>query len=64
MARDAMGKIREAKELDKLADGLRKRDPSSASAFDSLAIKKRRSAVRQMRGAPKRKKRDRVTISG
>lgn len=64
MAREAMGKIREAKELDKIADGLRKRDPTSAAAFDSLAIKKRRSAIKQMRRAPKGKKRDRLTISG
>ncbi len=64
MARDAMGKIREARELDKLADGLRKRDPASASAFDNLAIKKRKSAIRQMRGAPKKKRGERLTISG
>ena len=64
MARDAMGKVREARELDRIADGLRKRDPGSASAFSGLAIKKRKSAIKQMRGAPKRRKRDRVTISG
>ncbi len=64
MARDAMGKIREARELDKMADGLRKRDPSSATQFDNLAHGKRRSAIKQMKGAPKRRKKDRVTLSG
>lgn len=59
-----MGKIREAKELDKTADGLRKRDAGAAASFDRLAAKKRRSAIKQMQGAPKRKKKDKLTISG
>lgn len=64
MARDAMGKIREASELDKKADGLRKRDAQAASQFDMLAHKKRMSAIKQMRGAPRKKRGDKLTISG
>lgn len=64
MARDALGKLSEASSLNKEADKLRKRDPAIAVALDSLASAKRRSAIKQMRHHPKRKKRDRVTLSG
>lgn len=62
MARDALGKLQEASTLNKEADKLRKRDPSSALALDSLASAKRRSAIKQMRRRPRGKKRERVTI--
>lgn len=64
MARDALGKLSEASTLNKEADKLRKRDPGSALALDTLATAKRRAAIKQMRRRPGRKKRDRVTISG
>lgn len=52
MGRDAMSKFAEAKELDKQADGLRKRDPGAAVSMDNLARAKRRSAIKQMRRKP------------
>lgn len=55
MGRTAMSKFREAKELDKQADGLRKRDAESAIAIDALAHAKRKSAIRQMRRKPGKK---------
>lgn len=64
MARDAMGKLMEASTLNKEADKLRKRDPAAAVSLDGLASRKRRSAIRQMSRRPKRKRKDRVTISG
>lgn len=55
MGRDAMSKFAEAKELDKQADSLRKRDPAAAVQMDNLARSKRRSAIKQMRRRPKAK---------
>lgn len=60
MGRDAMSKFVEAKELDKQADALRKRDPVAAVAMDSLARTKRRSAIKQMRRRPKPSRRQGV----
>jgi hypothetical protein len=54
MGRDAMSKFSEAKELDKQADALRKRDPGAAVSMDNLARRKRRQAIRQMNRRPKR----------
>lgn len=54
MARDALGKLEEAKRLDALADGLQKRDPSAARKLQDLANKKRQTAIRQMGRRPKR----------
>lgn len=54
MGRDAMSKFAEAKELDRQADALRKRDPGAAVSMDNLARSKRRMAIRQMRRRPKR----------
>ena len=54
MGRDAMSKFAEAKELDRQADSLRKRDPGAAVAMDNLARGKRRMAIRQMRRRPRR----------
>lgn len=53
VARDALGKLQEAKALDALADGLRKRDPAAAGQLDAAAKAKRRSAVKQLRRRPK-----------
>ena len=64
MARDALGKLQEASTLNKEADKLRKRDPGYALALDNLATTKRRSAIKQMRRRPGRKKSGRLTISG
>lgn len=55
MGRDAMSKLVEARELDKEADRLRKRDPVIAQRFDRLAHAKRESAARQMRRRPGKK---------
>lgn len=62
MARDALGKLQEASTLNKEADKLRKRDPGSALALDSLAQAKRRSAIKQMRRRPNRKRASRITL--
>lgn len=56
MARDALGKLQEARELDALADGLQKRDPGAARRIQMLANKKRQTAIKQMGRRPKRKK--------
>lgn len=52
MARDAMGKLREADELNKTATKIRKRDPASADELDRLARNKRKSAIKQMNRKP------------
>lgn len=52
MGKTAMSKFAEAKELDKQADGLRKRDPESAIAMDALAHGKRKSAIKQLKRRP------------
>lgn len=55
MARDAMGKLAEADELDKTAARIIKKDPLSARELKVLARGKRRSAIKQLRTRPKRK---------
>ena len=55
MGRTARSKLDEARQLDKDADTLKKRDPEAASLMDGLARAKRRSAIRQMKRRPKRK---------
>jgi hypothetical protein len=55
MGRDAISKLIEAKELDKLADGIRKRDPVNASRMDAAAKRKRASAVKQLARRPGKK---------
>ena len=55
MGRTARSKLDEARQLDKDADALKKRDPEAASLMDGLARTKRRSAIRQMKRRPKRK---------
>lgn len=52
MARDAMGKLAEADDLNKTATKIRKRDPSSARKLDVLATRKRTQAIRQMGRRP------------
>ncbi|MCK4819695.1 hypothetical protein KA005_28270 [bacterium] len=65
MARDAMGKLSEADELNKTAARIRKRDPVNARKLDNLAGRKRNSAIRQMSRSPKRRKSSRrITLSG
>lgn len=54
MARDAMGKLAEADELNKIASKIRKRDSASARKLDNLATRKRGTAIRQMSRRPKR----------
>lgn len=54
MARTALGRLQEAKELDKLADGLRKRDPPNARKIQEQANRLRSSAVRQLGRKPRR----------
>lgn len=56
MARDAIGKLAEADELNKTATRIRKKDPASAVDLDNLARGKRRSAIKQLRRRPRRKK--------
>jgi len=56
MARDAMGKLAEADQLNKTATKIKKRDPVNALKLDSLASKKRASAIRQMTRRPKRRR--------
>lgn len=54
MARDAMGKLSEADELDKIATKITKRDPVSARKMQNLARTKRGQAIRQMQRRPKK----------
>lgn len=54
MARDALGKLKEASDLDKEATKLRKRDPGAARALDSIAHGKRMSAIKQFRRRPRK----------
>lgn len=56
MARDALGKLQEASVLDKEAAKLKAKDPVSASELQNLARLKRKSAIKQMRRRPKRRK--------
>jgi len=55
MARDALGRLQEAKELDKIADGIRARDPANARRIQAAANKKRASAAKQLTRRPKKK---------
>ena len=56
MARDALGKLREADELNKTATKIRKKDPASAAELDVLARGKRKSAIKQLRTKPRGRK--------
>lgn len=55
MARDAMGRLAEADELNKIASRIRKRDPNNARKLDNLASSKRNSAIKQLGRRPKRR---------
>jgi len=54
MARDAIGKLAESDALHAHAVRIKKRDPSGAAALEALASKKVRSAVKQLRGKPRK----------
>ena len=56
MARDALGKLGEADELDKIAAKLIKKDAASARDLKSLARGKRKSAIKQLRRKPSGRK--------
>ncbi len=56
MARDAVGKLREADQLHTHAVKIRKADPASADELESAARAKRKSAIKQLRTKPKRKR--------
>jgi len=62
MARDAFGKLREADTLNKEAAKIKKRDPVSAVALDSLATAKRKSAIKQLRRKPGSSKRRAIVL--
>lgn len=62
MGRDAMSKFAEAKELDKQADVLRKRDPANAVKMDGLARKKRGQAIKQMSKRVGKRKNTRLVL--
>ena len=55
MAKDAMGKLREADTLDKEATKIKQKDPVSAVALQELARGKRRAAIKQLKRRPKRR---------
>ena len=55
MARDAMGKLAEADDLDRTASRIAKKDAQSARELRQLARSKRHSAIKQMRRRPKRR---------
>jgi len=56
VARTAIGRLSEAKELDKIADGLKVRDPANSRKIQEKANALRNSAVRQLGRKPKKKK--------
>ena len=62
MARDAMGKLHEADQLNKTANKIRKRDPVNAGKLDNLASRKRNSAIKQMSHHPTRKKKSSIVL--
>jgi len=62
MARDALGKLNEADQLNKTANRIRKRDPVNAGKLDNLAGKKRNSAIKQMSRHPSRKKKSGIVL--
>lgn len=62
MARTAIGRLGEAKELDKLADSLKTRDPASSRAIQEKANALRRSAIKQLGRKPKKKSRGDMTL--
>lgn len=53
--RSALDKLKQARELDKMSDDLKKRDPSASSALQDQANKKRKMALKQLRSKPKSK---------
>lgn len=55
MARDAIGRLKEAKDLDKMAREMMKKDPSNAAKLEKAAQSKRSSAVKQLTRKPKRR---------
>ncbi len=55
MARDALGRLQEARELDKIADSIKARDPQNARRIQAAANKKRASAAKQLTRKPKKK---------
>lgn len=56
MGKSAESKLERADNLNKTATRIRKKDPESARQLDELARSQRRSAIKQMRRRPKRKK--------
>lgn len=56
MARDAIGKLKEAQQMRSLAKGLEKTNPAAAHNLILAAEKKERTAVRMYTRVPKRKK--------
>lgn len=55
MARDALGKLREADAIHAIAVKIAKRDPGGAAALEGISARKVRQAVRQLRTRPRRK---------
>lgn len=60
MSKSALGKLAEADDLNKTATKIMKRDPESARQLNDLARMKRKSAIKQLRRRPKKKKTPRV----
>lgn len=56
MGRTALSKLLGAKELDKMADALKTRDPEASRQLADEANKVRKRAIRQMRRRPKKSK--------
>lgn len=56
MGRSALSKLGDADELSRQATKIKKKDPESARELDSLARLKRKSAIRQMKRRPKKRR--------
>ena len=55
MARDALGRLKEAKELDRMARDMARSDPGNSKRLHDAARAKRTSAVKQLTRRPKKR---------
>ena len=62
MGRSAEAKLERADGLNKTAAKIRKKDPESARELDDLARVQRRSAIKQLKRRPKRKRPNKLVL--
>jgi len=62
MGKTAESKLERADFLNKTASKIRKKDPENARSLDDLARITRKSAIKQLKSRPKRRKTNQVVI--